>query len=95
VRLWGWGTQNCLLKCILQIVSKNFGLHKNSFLTVLCCSSASNVCLVIAASYLWVVSECDCFAVSWELLWYQVGSRSELLDGIVWYGFLFVSFVVL
>jgi len=58
------------------------------------CSSVSNMCLVIVASYLWVVSECGGVAVSWEWLWYQVVSRSELLDGIVWCGFPFVSILV-
>ena len=35
-----------LLKRVLQIVSKNFLNYIKSFLTALCCSSVSNVCLL-------------------------------------------------
>ena len=61
---------------------------------MLFCSSVSYVCLVIIASYLGVVSEYACLAVTWEWLCYEMVSGSELLDGIVWRGFPFVSVVV-
>jgi len=36
------------------------------------------------AVYLWMMSEYVYFDVSWGVVWYQMVSHSELLDGIVW-----------
>ena len=72
-------------------MSKNFLNYINSFLTVLWCSSVSTVCLIVA-SFFWLRRRAP------VLLFRGVGVvtsglRSELLDGVVWYGFSFVLHV--
>jgi len=74
-------------------VSKNVLNHINSFLMVLCCSSVSNVCLLS------LLHSFGCVGVRLFCCFEGVGVvtsclRSELLDGVVWYGFPFISIVV-
>ena len=72
---------------------KNFLNYIDSFFTVLCCSSVSNVCVLsLLHSFGCVGVRLFCCFVGMGVL--TSGLRSELLDGVVWYGFPFISIVV-
>jgi len=80
----------CLVKCIIQIVSKKLKYVK--FLTVYCCSPFANMGPVIVwlfselwdAVYTLVTSEYVFVAVPWKSVCYQMISHAEILNSIVW-----------
>ena len=79
------GYVKSLLKCVLQIVSKNFLNYINSFLTVLCCSSVSSVCLLSLLHFFGCVgARRFCCFVGVGVV--TSGLHSELLDGVVYLG---------
>ena len=74
-------------------MSKNFVNYINSFLTVLCYSSVSNVYILsLLHSFGCVGVRLFCCFVAVGVV--TSGLRSELLDGVVWYGSPFISIVV-
>jgi len=78
----------CFTNCAYKVFN-----YINSFLTVLCCSSVSNVCLLsLLHSFGCVGVRLFCYFVGVGVV--TSGLRSELLGGVVWYDFPFISIVV-
>jgi len=88
-----WDTSNwiiCVVKCIIQIVSKKLKYVK--YLAVYCCSPFANTSPVIVwlflelrdTVYLLVTSAYVFVAVPWEWVCYQMISHAEVLISIVW-----------